>query len=162
MWFLWVKINYSFKAILLKSLIFWDLNWHIAMNNLLLNVVWKCAALSILILSSEVESLRTSFASRTSLASRTSSRTHFEVLGLGLDLEAQVLGLSLKPFKSSKMSCPRLEDSIVFWLVERKITNHKHYLNSGIGVARIFDWGARSANHPQYDVIRNVQKKDFT
>ena len=37
---------------------------------------------------SEVES------SRTSLASRTSSRTHFEVLGLGL--EGQVLGLGLE------------------------------------------------------------------
>ena len=33
--------------------------------------------------------------SRTSLASRTSSRTHFEVLGLGLGLEGQVLGLGL-------------------------------------------------------------------
>ena len=33
-----------------------------------------------------------------------------DVLGLGL--EAQVLGL--KPYKSSKMSCPRLEDGIVF------------------------------------------------
>ena len=40
--------------------------------------------------------------SRTFLALRTSSRTHFEVLGLGLGLEAQVLGLKI--YKSSKMS----------------------------------------------------------
>ena len=50
-------------------------------------------------LVSEVES------SRTSLASRTSSRTHFEVLGLGLGLEA------LGP---RKLPCPRLEDSTFF------------------------------------------------
>ena len=46
---------------------------------------------------SEVES------SRTSLASRTSSRTHFEVLGLGLE--------ALGP---RKLPCPRLEDSTIF------------------------------------------------
>ena len=39
----------------------------------------------------EVESLRTSL----------TSRTYFEVLGLGL--EAQVLGLGLKPYKFSKI-----------------------------------------------------------
>ena len=39
---------------------------------------------------------------RTSLASRTSSKTHFEVLGLGL--EGQVLGLGLKH------SCPWLRE----------------------------------------------------
>ena len=55
---------------------------------------WSCCcvlgydALGRLILSPEVESLRMS------LASRTSSRTHFEVLGLGL--EGQVLGLGLE------------------------------------------------------------------
>ena len=59
---------------------------------------------------SEVES------SRTSLASRTSSRTHFEVLGLGLGLEGQVLGLGLGLETSSprKLPCPRLEDSTSF------------------------------------------------
>ena len=46
---------------------------------------------------SEVESSRTSMA----------SRTHFEVLGL----EAQALGLEV--YKSSKIICPWLEDSIV-------------------------------------------------
>ena len=58
---------------------------------------------------SEVES------SRTSLASRTSSRTHFEVLGLGLGLEGQVLGLGLGLEASSprKLPCPRLEDSTI-------------------------------------------------
>ena len=55
--------------------------------------------------------------SRTSLASRTSSRTHFEVLGLGLGLEGQVLGLGLGLEASSprKLACPRLEDSTIFW-----------------------------------------------
>ena len=58
-----------------------------------------------------------------------SSRTHFEVLGL-------------KRYKSSKMPWLCLEDSIVFWLVNRKITKHKNFLNSGICVARMFDWGS--------------------
>ena len=40
---------------------------------------------------------------RTFLASRTSSRTHFEVLGLGLEAS------SLR-----KLPCPRLEDSTIF------------------------------------------------
>ena len=52
--------------------------------------------------------------SRTSLASRTSSRTHFEVLGLGL--EGQVLGLEAS--SPRKLSCPRLEDSTIFWNVK--------------------------------------------
>ena len=46
---------------------------------------------------SEVES------SRTSLASRTSSRTHFEVLSLGLEASSP-----------RKLPCPRLEDSTIF------------------------------------------------
>ena len=49
--------------------------------------------------------------SRTSLASKTSSRTHF-----------QVWALCHEACKSSKMSCPRLEDSIIFWLVKKKKT----------------------------------------
>ena len=52
--------------------------------------------------------------SRTSLASRTSSRTHFEVLGLGLGLEGQVLGLGLEASSPRKLACPRLEDSTIF------------------------------------------------
>ena len=57
---------------------------------------------------SEVESLRTS------LASRTSSRTRFEVLSLGL--EGQVLGLEAS--NPWKLSCPGLEDSTIFWIVK--------------------------------------------
>ena len=62
------------------------------------------------ILKAEVES------SRTSLASRTSSRTHFEVLGL----EGQVLslGLGLEASSPRKLACPRLEDSTIFWKVK--------------------------------------------
>ena len=54
--------------------------------------------------------------SRTSLASRTSSRTQFEVLGLGL--EGQVLGLGLEASSPRKLACPRLEDSTIFWNVK--------------------------------------------
>ena len=50
--------------------------------------------------------------SRTSLA----SRTHFEVLGLGL--EGQVLGLILEASSPRKLACPRLEDSSIFWIVK--------------------------------------------
>ena len=56
--------------------------------------------------------------SRTSLASRTSSRTHFEVLDLGLGLEGQVLGLGLEASSPRKLACPRLEDSTIFWIVK--------------------------------------------
>ena len=56
---------------------------------------WPLASLS------EVES------SRTSLASRTSSRTHFEVLGLGLEASSP-----------RKLACPRLEDRSIFWIVK--------------------------------------------
>ena len=48
--------------------------------------------------------------------SRTSSRTHFEVLGLGL--EGQVLGLGLEAPSPRKLACPRLEDSTIFWNVK--------------------------------------------
>ena len=41
-----------------------------------------------------------------------SSRTHFEVLGLGL--EGQVLGLGLEASSPRKLACPRLEDSTIF------------------------------------------------
>ena len=67
--------------------------------------------LSLKYLLTEVES------SRTSLASRTSSRTHFEVLGLGLGLEGQVLGLEAS--SPRKLACPRLEDSTIFWNVKK-------------------------------------------
>ena len=50
------------------------------------------------------------------MASRTSSRTHFEVLGLGL--EGQVLGLGLEALSPRKLACPRLEDSSIFWIVK--------------------------------------------
>ena len=52
--------------------------------------------------------------SRTSLASRTSSRTDFEILGLGL--KGQVLGLEAS--SPRKLACPRLEDSTIFWNVK--------------------------------------------
>ena len=54
--------------------------------------------------------------SRTSLALRTSLRTHFEVLGLGL--EGQVLGVGLEASSSQKLTCPRLEDSTIFLIVK--------------------------------------------
>ena len=54
--------------------------------------------------------------SRTSLASMTSSRTHFEVLGLGL--EGQVLGLGLEASSPRNLASPRLEESTIFWIVK--------------------------------------------
>ena len=54
----------------------------------------------------EVESSRTSLA----------SRTHFEVLGLGL--EGQVLGLGLEASSPRKLACSRLEDSTIFILLK--------------------------------------------
>ena len=47
-------------------------------------------------------------------SSRTSSRTDFEVLGVGL--EGQVLGLEAS--SPRKLACPRLEDSSIFWIVK--------------------------------------------
>ena len=44
------------------------------------------------------------------------SRTHFEVLGLGL--QGQVLGLGLEASSPRKLACPRLEDSSIFWIVK--------------------------------------------
>ena len=55
--------------------------------------------------------------SRTPLALRTSSRTHFEVLGLGL--EGQVLGLGLEASSPRKLACPRLEDSTILRSLEK-------------------------------------------
>ena len=45
-----------------------------------------------------------------------SSRTHFEVLGLGL--EGQVLGLGLEASCPRKLACPRLENSSIFELLK--------------------------------------------
>ena len=45
-----------------------------------------------------------------------SSRTRFDVLGLGL--EGQVLGLVLQASNPRKLPCPRLEDSSIFLIVK--------------------------------------------
>ena len=62
-----------------------------AMYSILLSPTWAK--------SPEVESSRTFLA----------SRTDFEVLGLGLSLEAS---------SPRKLACPRLEDSTIFWIVK--------------------------------------------
>ena len=81
--------------------------------------------------------------SRTSLASRTSSRTDFEVLGLGLGLEGQVLGLGLglEALSPRKLACPWLEDCTIFWKVKilwswrlKKFWRLKNFLES------VFSW----------------------
>ena len=46
------------------------------------------------------------------LAEVESSRTHFEVLGLGL--KGPIVGLGLEASSSRKLPCPRLEDSAIF------------------------------------------------
>ena len=45
-----------------------------------------------------------------------SSRTHFEVLGLGL--EGQVLGIGLEASSPRKLPCPRLDDSTFLELLK--------------------------------------------
>ena len=67
--------------------------------------------------SPEVESFasRSSFASRTSFASRSSSRTHFQVLGLGLEASSP-----------RKLPCPRLEDRTISCTVEILLENAKN------------------------------------
>ena len=77
-----------------------------------------------------LSSLVSDFCPKYSIKQSLALRTHYEVLGL-------------EPIKSSKMSCPRLEDSIAFlfgWKLKRKITKHKYFLNSVTGVVRIFYW----------------------
>ena len=55
-----------------------------------------------------IESLPEVESSRTSLA----SKTHFKVLGLGL--EGQVLGLGIEASSPRKLPCPPFEDSTIF------------------------------------------------
>ena len=47
-----------------------------------------------------------------------SSRTQFEVLGLGLEGQVLGLGLGLEASSPQKLACPRLEDSTIFWIVK--------------------------------------------
>ena len=47
-----------------------------------------------------------------------SSRTDFEVLGLGLEGQVLGLGLGLEASSPRKLACPRLEDSTNFWKVK--------------------------------------------
>ena len=50
--------------------------------------------------------------------------------------------------------------ALVFDWLKRKIIKHKNFLNSGIGVAGIFDWGWGAIRKSrQYDAIRNFQKQ---
>ena len=56
-------------------------------------------------------------------SSTTSSRTHFEVLGLGL--EGKVIGLGLQAYKSSKMPCLRSRTALFFDLQK---VGQSHYL----------------------------------
>ena len=53
---------------------------------------------------------------KTYLAEVKSSRTHFEVLGLGL--EGQVLGLGLEALSPRKLACPRLEKALFLELLK--------------------------------------------
>ena len=71
--------------------------------------MWEVLSSIHTLVSPEVES------SKTSLALRTSSKTHFEVLGLGLE--------ALGP---RKLPCPRLEDSTIFWTDEISLENARN------------------------------------
>ena len=70
--------------------------------------------------------------SRTSLVSRTSSKTDFEVLGLGL--EGQVLGLGLEASSPRKLACSRLEDNTIFELLKFFGAVEKNFLK------KVFLW----------------------
>ena len=100
----------SFSMLRKKKNVYSSRLKHLKLNTSI-NIVAKIDIDALLLLP-EVES------SRTSLASRTSSRTDFEVLGLGLGLEGQVLGLGLEASSPRKLACPRLEDSTIFWKVK--------------------------------------------
>ena len=80
-------------ALVVLALLVYYYNGNIAANSQQLQIICEY---------SKVESSRTSLA----------SRTHFEVLGLGL--EGQVLGLGLETSSPRKLACPRLEDSTIF------------------------------------------------
>ena len=79
---------------------------------------------------SEVESLRTS------LASRTSSRTRFEV---GLGLEGQVLGLEAS--NPQKLPCPGLEDSTIFRIVKILWSAWKNFWKTFFSQNRLKNFG---------------------
>ena len=57
-----------------------------------------------------------------------SSKTHFVVLGLGL--EGQVLGFGLEASSPRKLACPRLEDSSIFWIVKILWSAWKNFLEN--------------------------------
>ena len=54
------------------------------------------------------------------------SRTHFQILGHGLGLKGQDLGLGLEALVPRKLPCPRLEDSTIFLAVEILLQNAKN------------------------------------
>ena len=60
------------------------------------------------VLAPEMESSRTSLA----------SRTHFEVVGLGLEGQVLGVGLGFEASSSQKLPCPRLKNSTFFWIVK--------------------------------------------
>ena len=81
------------------------------------------------------------------------TRTHFEVLGF----EAQILGL--EPYKSFENDQSSARGQHCFLIGQKENNQTNFFLNSGVSVARIFDWGAplcKSHTAP-YDVIRNFQ-----
>ena len=102
-------------------------------------------------------------------SSRTSSRTHFEVIGLGLGLEGQVLGLGLEASSPRKLPCPRLEDSTIFRTVEfrwktpetsQKICEHLLvFLAWSIGVAKGRGTGGPPPPQLKLHQWQNVTKK---
>ena len=104
--------------------------------------------------------------SRTSLASRTSSRTHFEVLGLGLGLEGQVLGLGLglEALGPRKLPCPRLEDSTIFEPLKfcwKRQKPRRKFVNTFFYFAQLERRLSQAGLPPNWNFIndKNVTKK---
>ena len=63
-----------------------------------------------------------------SLKTFLASRTHFEVLGLGL--EGQVLGLGIEASSPQKLPCPRPEDSTIFCTIEILLENIRNLMEN--------------------------------
>ena len=103
---------------------------------------------------------------RTSLA----SRTHFEVLGLALSFEGQVLGLGLGLEASSfrKLPCPRLEDSTIFCTVEILLENARNlgkfantFLVFLIWSINVANGGARPPSQLKFHQWQKCDKKAY-
>ena len=57
-------------------------------------------------------------------------RTHFEVLGLAIAIEGQVLHLGLEASSPQKLTCPRLRDSTILCSAEILLENATNFVEN--------------------------------